>query len=105
MYSVKVEMCMYVKNKLYVYVKKSCENNVDKICKFVNTDNNGLKMGHLYLHSSCMHLYKTDIEQAEACIKEPVRHIEPVINSKDVNSLKSILFNLRETGFEWPKTK
>jgi len=65
----------------------------------------GLEMGHLYLHSSCMHLYETDIEQAKECIKDDVRHIEPIIDSEDVNSLKSILFNLRETGFEWPQTK
>tara|TARA_R100000152_G_scaffold18068_1_gene9795 strand:+ start:85 stop:876 length:792 start_codon:yes stop_codon:yes gene_type:complete len=64
-----------------------------------------LQMGYLYLHSSCMHLYKTNFEKAEECIADPIRHIEPVIESTSVNSLKSILFNLRESGFEWPKNK
>jgi len=64
-----------------------------------------LDIGYLYLHSSCMHLYDRDLKKAMECIDYPIRHIEPVIDSTSVNSLKGILFNLRETGFEWPKTK
>lgn len=61
-------------------------------------------LGYLYLHSSCMHLYKTDWEDAEKCIEYPVRHIEPVIESTSCRDLMRILRQLKEVGFDWPKT-